>query len=390
MFKNYKKFIIAVFAGALVLAAAFPDSAWALTARKGDNVVVSEDINSNFFTAGNLVIIEGTVNGDVFAAGNTVEIRGTVNGDVFAAGNNVDISGTVNGSLRLAGSNINVRGKVAHNILAVGNNLSVDEGAAVGGHVTYAGASMVLQGPIGGQIDAASPSIVINNSVSGDVNLMLGGPKSQLSLLDKAALAGKLTYQAQSEATVSASAKVLGGVQYKPWEKSQTHQTNKAAARAAFAGVAALIGVVGFIGMFLTGLLLIYLAPKLTDKIYGTAKELPWANLGIGVVGLIVTPIAAGLLIITIVGAPLGLLTMVGFAAGMYLSKAMAGIMIGRWILERFKWRWHKVWSLLLGLIVFALVCLIPFVGWLAAFLLILLAFGALLRVDGQLLKEWR
>ncbi|MFA7654356.1 MAG: hypothetical protein WCX97_04995 [Candidatus Magasanikbacteria bacterium] len=388
MFKKYKKILVAVFALVIAFSAIFPLSASALTAKSGDNIVTTTDTNSNFFGAGNMVIVDGTINGDVFIAGNNIVVKGTVSGDVFVAGNNIDISGTIKGSLRAIGSNINVRGRVERNILSAGNNLSINEGAFVGGHITYAGVTLVLQAPVGGQVDAASPSIVFNNSIGGDVNLVMGNQKSQLSLLDKAALAGSLTYKSSSEAQITTGAKILGTVNYKPWEKPQT--TDKARARAAFVGIAVAVGVIGFLGLFLMGLILIYLAPKLMDKIYTSAKEQTWSNLGIGMVGLIATPIIAVLLICTIVGIPLGFLVMFGLVAAMYFSKVIVGIVLGRWILERFHWRWHKVLSLLLGLVVFVLVCLIPFVGWLAAFFGVILVFGALLRVDSQILKEWR
>ena len=73
-----------------------------------------------------------------------------------------------------------------------------------------------------------------------------------------------------------------------------------------------------------------------------------------------------------------------------YVAKAIAGLAVGRLITGLFKWKAHNVVNLLIGLIVLAIVMLIPIVGWLACFVVLLWTLGGWAKVKGELIKEMK
>jgi hypothetical protein len=136
------------------------------------------------------------------------------------------------------------------------------------------------------------------------------------------------------------------------------------------------------IGLFVLGLLFILLLPRFGRRTVGTLGGSPWASLGLGIALLICVPIAA--LIEFVVGLFVGgwwlafvLLAVYGIA--LVLSVAVAGLFLGRWMLERIgRGPVPLVWALLLGLVLLLLVSLIPVAGGLAIALAMFCGLGAL------------
>ena len=373
----------------LGLVLAVPIAASAMTVKSGQDIIVTENIKGNFFGAGNLIMINGTVDGDVFVAGNSISIKGTVNGDVFAAGSNVEVFGTINGNLRAVGSNIRVLGKVARNVLAAGATLIVDQGALVGGNLTCAGGTLFLQGPIGSEVNAAGQNITLGSSINGNVNLRLGSNNkkqpSQLTVSDQAKITGDLNYKSPSQADIQSGATISGKTNYTPIPASPNRGAHNVLARMGW-----FVSIFGFLALFLAGLVLIYVFPKITERIYQMMKTKAWSDLGMGVVGFIVIPVIGLILMILVITIPLIFASWALFFIAVFFAKAMLAIGAGKWLAERFHWKLSNILCLLIGLVIMFLIGLIPFIGAIAVFLGVLWAFGAVLRVEGQIIKELR
>jgi len=363
----------------------FPLASGALVTKSGQSISVNETVDGNFFAAGNMVTIAGTVNGDVFAVGNNITISGTVNGDVFAAGSSIDISGNVNGNVRVVGSTISVRGTVERNLMAAGANLLISPTATIGRHLTFSGASLVLDAPVGGQIDAQAENISLNSSVGGDAAFELGG-KGKLTLLSKASLEKDLFYRSLKEAEFKDGAQVFGETTYTPWVK--------AVKKAKVAGIFAtsfLIGkLINLVSLFILGLIMILLVPKPMKQFNEFAKKNFWACLGLGLVFLIITPVIAVILMFTIIGIPLAFITLAVYGIALYFTKALAALAFGKLITDWLKWKIHLWVSLLVGLVVLSLIMLVPIIGWLVGFVIFLWALGAWMKLKKEILKEFK
>ncbi|MFC1622572.1 hypothetical protein ACFL1Y_01070 [Patescibacteria group bacterium] len=383
---NKKIFIPVILLIAVMLAV--PLASKALVAKSGDTVSVDEIVEGNFFGAGNMVTIAGVVNGDIFVAGNNITITGTVNGDVFAAGSSIEISGDVNGNLRLAGSTINIRGEIERNVLAAGANLIFSESASVGQHITFAGASLIINSPVGGQIDATGGSVILNNEVMGDVKLDLE-EEGSLTLMSKAHLNGDLNYKAIKEAEIKEGAQILGTTNYEVWEKRIIEAKDEKALGIFKVGFV-IAKLINLASLFIIGLLLILMVPKPMKRMYTMMKENFWSSTGTGLVILIVTPIVCFILLFTVIGIPIAVISFLVYGILLYIAKAIAGLAVGKWITEKIKWHVHDVISLLIGLIVLTLIMWIPVVGWALGFILFLWAVGGWYQIKKAYIKEMK
>jgi len=377
MKKNF--FISAILIIAIMLAV--PLASQALVTKSGDSVSVNEVIEGNFFGAGNIVTIDGKVNGDVFVAGNNVTISGIVNGDVFVAGSSIEISG----------STINIRGNVERNILGVGSNLILSDSASVGGHITFAGASLVVNSLVGGQIDYTGGSAVLNNKIGGDVNLNLED-EGKLTLMSKASLSKNLYYKSLKKAEIKDGAIISGTTKYEEWKKkiSKISQADKKKS-IGFFKVGFFVGeIISLISLFIIGLILLKMMPRPIEKMYGIMKRKFWSSVGWGLVILFLTPIICFILLITVIGAPLSGILFLSYILFLCFAKVLVGLHFGKWIVEKFKWKSNDVVALIIGLVLLMLINWIPVVGWVLGFILFLWTVGGLFQIKKEYLKEMK
>lgn len=308
-----------------------------------------QTINHDYFAAGNTVLVLGTINGDLYSAGGNVTVKGTVNGDVLAAGGTLAISGDVTQDVRVAGGNINITGKIDRNLTVVGGNVDIADSAEIAKSVTLAGGQIILNAPVGRDINFAAGTLTLNNTVGGDVTGFVG----DLILMPQTKIAGNLTYTGSNKATIESGAQVAGKTIY--------HQTTPQQARAqdtgkktAFGVLAILtwIKIISFISTVIVGFLLIKLLPVYTKTLGETIFSRLWANLGLGLVTLIVMPVILILIFITIIGIPLSLVIFAAYLILLYLAKIFVVITFGQRLVRLVS----KEAGMLLGLIIGALV----------------------------------
>jgi len=117
---------------------------------------------------------------------------------------------------------------------------------------------------------------------------------------------------------------------------------------------------------FVIGLVLISVWRKqiteLTDRMLKkTGLSISW-----GIAVTFLTPIIVFLLLFTIIGIPLALLLLGVWIIALFISKILAGIMAGRYLINRY-WKTKKdslIWAMVLGIIAAWILFSIPFVGW--------------------------
>jgi len=161
-------------------------------------------------------------------------------------------------------------------------------------------------------------------------------------------------------------------------------------------------------------LLLVWIVPGPVKEAATALQTRPWSSLGWGILVVIfawvAVPVATFLMIVLdlILGAlgfgglvvsitGLGLLTnatiIVGFliTAG-YVTKIVFSFLVGRMILERIRepWGTGRVWPLVLGVVLFAIVRAIPILGWFIGLIVTLLGLGALWLMAWEALRRRR
>jgi hypothetical protein len=138
----------------------------------------------------------------------------------------------------------------------------------------------------------------------------------------------------------------------------------------------------GVIGLFVFGLLLELLSPGIGARTLATVSRWPALSILLGLVLLVVIPFAAAIVVILgffVGGWWIGLIVLAAYVIALISSVPLAGMAVGRWILERFRRPVHWAWALLLGVLIITLVGLVPIAGFLLVSVAALVAFGGLI-----------
>ncbi|MFA6171363.1 MAG: hypothetical protein WCW77_04405 [Patescibacteria group bacterium] len=353
-----------------------PIKASAYELKKGDAVTIPKDqiINDNLYVAGSSITIEGRIRGDVFCVGQNINIKGPVEGSVFCAGQSINLDGPVSGSVRVAGNTVNINSIVGQNVDVFGAAVNLGSNAKVGWDMLIGAAGANIDGQIGKDLHGGGANVIINGKVGKNVNLALGEKNSSLTLGDNAEIKGNLTYKAQKDASISSKAKVAGKTERKEYNKGDWQ--GRAVGRIVVWGL-----LFSIFSAILIGLVLIGLFKKPVITISGVMQEKISSSIGIGFLTIILGPIALILLALTVVGIPLALILLALWLISLAVSKVMAGIFIGRILIQKY-WPAKKdslTWQMIIGILIFTLIAIIPFIGWLLAFIAVCWAFGGML-----------
>jgi cytoskeletal protein CcmA (bactofilin family) len=331
-----------------------------------------EIVNRDFFLAGgDIVEISGVVNGDVVIAGGQLTVDGVVNGDVLAAGGSISISGEVSQDVRVAGGQITISGKVGRNLTVAGGNIEVTSSAEITGGGLFAGGNVTLASPFGGDVYVGAGNLTISNEVNGDVNAGVGS----LRLSSGTKILGDLTYVSDADPLIDSSASVSGQILRKDIPESDwaAKVDEKKAEKTLWSS----FRVVGFLSALLFGLLMLRYYPNHTKSVASTLSGNFLRSTGVGFLVLIIAPLASLFLMITIIGFPLGGLLGFAFMLASYVAKIFAALALGTWGYKRFGRKETMYMPFILGLLAYYIITMIPFIGGLIAFVVLLSGLGA-------------
>jgi cytoskeletal protein CcmA (bactofilin family) len=275
----------------------------------------------------------GTVQGDYVAAGSIITITGTVNQDALLAAGTIIENGVVNGDIRAAAGNI------------------------------------MVDGPVGGDLVVGA----------GTLNL---GPKTVIQ--------GDLITGA-GQVIIDPAARIMGQKIIKTDDGKGKKAMDDAVAEVNVTGrVISLI--IGILGMMVVAAIFFGLFPKFTSEVTVTAVDAKsfWKSLGLGVLILIVTPIAGFIALFTGIGSLLGAIILFTYFIYLFIAIAFAGLLAGH-LLKKIldpKAKEPLCWlSISGGIVLLALIGIIPIIGPLVGFVLTICAMGAILQIDYKRLK---
>lgn len=339
--------------------------------RFGDEVTVAagQVINGDYFAFGRLVEISGTVNGDVYALAGQVVIDGRVNGDVLVAGGRVSLSGVVAQDVRAAGGHIAVSGTVGRNLTVSAGNVELTPSALVRGNLVVAGGNVDVASPVAGGAKVAAGALILSNKVGGDVDAAVGA----LRITSKAQIEGNVDYWSDQEASVSEGARIKGKVVRFPRKESEVLP----AMFTAFIVAWVLFVAVSFVSTLILGLLSVRFLPRFHQSAVAVLRERPWVSLGIGFIAAVMTPVICAILFATVVAVPIALIVMAAYLMLLYWGRIYAISRIGEVISGLFRSSPGRTSAFVLGLIIYYLLAIIPFVGWIVVPLVVLFGLGA-------------
>jgi hypothetical protein len=310
-------------------------SVWAadfLAPKQGEdpNITVSaSEVKNNLYAVGANVTVNGSVKGDLMSAGGMVTVIGDVEADLNVAGGSLALSGKVGGDARIVGGNLTISSPIGGDLLVAGGNVSLTEKASVGGDLIIAGGNVILEAPVAGKVRAMAGNLTINSKIGKDVNVRISGNKKNEGNLifgPKAEVMGQVYYKGVKSAVVKEGAKV-SDIEFTPVVKVNTR---------AWLGMGVAIK---FLAILLTVLVLVRWQKEKYQQLATGISEKFWENLGIGLVGVIATPIIGILLLVTFVGFYIGIILLLWYVLVLLMAYLLAVIVLGLWLMKTLKVR---------------------------------------------------
>ncbi len=349
---------------------------------KLESVTNSSTIYGNVFIAANKFVLEPKceINGDLYIFANEIELsqNSIIRGNVFVVGNTLDLNCEINDGdlyatvnnfnmkyygfiyrdLHLSAKNANIAGYVYRNSYITANNVTTtDTFINKNDFNVYNSSNLTFSGDVKGNANINSKNInFVSQSDDGrDVICRISG---------------NLTYSSKNELQLQEGL-VLGKMQYSKYSSSNNILLN--------------------IGKYLLGLItsLIYifiiyiLAKKIMPNFLENLPKIKFTKIlicfGIGIATIILVPIISLLLLITQIGSLLGLLLMIIYILLLMIAKPIFIITISKMINNKFS-SINLYITILFTTIVFSLINLIPYLGFIVSLIVISTGFGIIVK----------
>jgi cytoskeletal protein CcmA (bactofilin family) len=337
----------------------------------GETLVLRGTFARDLYVAGGHVEVPGEAEGDVVVAARSLLVDGVVRGDLLAAAHRVVVTGRVLDDVRVLARVLALEGEVGDGLVAAGEVVRLAPTARVGGDAWLMGRRVDVAGRVGRELRATAVRVRISGTVEGDVQLAA----RDIEVLPGARIAGSLTYWSSQEARIAPSVEIGGRV-----VRREPDLFDRAGRVLAVLGV--ITRVVFVVNLFVAGVVLFLLFPRLTVSAALTVGRRPWASLGVGLAVLLLTPVAALSLALTVIGIPLALALAWLYGAALLLGFLTAAFYLAELLLRAFRrvaWpaRGARIAALAGALVILAAVRFIPVGGPLVLVAALVLGMGA-------------
>ncbi len=407
----------------------------------GGEVVIGPDevIGDDLYVGADTITIEGMIKGDLIAVASEIIVNGTVEGDFWAAAGYITINGDIQDDVRIAGGVLTLgpNAQITDDVFAAGYSFEAMEGSAIGGSLFCWGYQASVVGEVEEDFGGGMASLEIAGHIGGNVDVDVGEPDPDFEasqtffqmwmpapmmppgfrVTEGAEVGGKLIYTSGSRGEIDSGAEVVGGITYQTPVPSPV-EAGEVRVRVVTPQQAALNWFLDqlrrLVALLLVGLVLVWMAPGSVREAVTILQTKPWSSLGWGILVVILVCIAVpvigflmivldlffgtlgfGGLVVSITG--LGVLTnmaiiVVFLVAAGYISKIVFSFLVGRMILERIRESPGevRVWPLVLGVVIFAIVRAIPILGWFIGLIVTLVGLGALWLMIWERLRRRR
>jgi hypothetical protein len=386
----------------LIVALMFPAPAYAQGITVEDTVKEGEVVDHNMVLSGPVVTMDGKIEGDLLAVGNQIKINGEVDGNLLVIGNQVVLNGPVSGSVYIGAATLVVgpQASVGRDVSFIGGMFETNGTSSIKRDLNIISLDSKLAGDTGRDVNALVGPLRLGMVIYQFIQDQGWLPKS--TSLDTRPLSGQsavgsglMLQSIQPLVLIAAPAHELG---QQPLQQSSGTNTEQWQTW----GIALLRNMAA---LLIIGLLAIWLIPAQLTFSSEQPRSRPWRSLLIGFLVLLLGWFVVFLALLLVLGLAfflfwaslpnLGFLvgslgTMaVGLAAVIYwfsiffFSKVIIAFLLGRAIFAKSTWKYGqgRVVPLLVGVILFALIVSIPYLGWVVSVISTMFGLGALWMV---------
>lgn len=373
-----------------LLACAGAFSAGAYRIEWGRSVTITQPVHEDLYVAGGTVTVNAPIYGDLIVAGGTININDTVMNDLLVAGGTVTINGYVADDIRCAGGELHVLKNIGGDLVVTGGKVDIANDVAIAGGLMTGGGEVTANGTVNGDVRCAAGNLVFNGTAAKNFDCRSESLTINGTVMGTAVLAAR-------QINVGTAASFHNNVRY--WNREgkldfgQSLNGTTAEYDASLAikpnawyylGHATLLGLVWYLSTVFIFLMLIeYLFRNTFQRAGNSLDHSLLKSLGYGFLFFIGVPLAVGLLLITVIGIPVGVLLMLSYITLVLLATVITSLVTANWYNHRFEhdWTyWQTVWAAFAVFVLFKMISLTPFWGWLIMILIACIAFGALLR----------
>lgn len=341
--------------------------------RSGESVTVDADqvLEGDFYGAGNNVLLSGVSEHDVYVAGGSVTVNAEVKEDLVALGGSVQVHAPVNDDVRALGGEVVIADHVAGDVVVLAGSLNILSTAVIDGDVLFFGGKADIGGDVKGSVVGTAENVRIDAHVGGNVTVTAD---RLLTLGDRAELLGNLEYTSRADVARQQSAVVVGDI-----HKNAVREAN---------GVSAYTVILPVL-MVLFAALTAYLLfkPRLEELVRSTERSYGMQGL-VGLGMFLGIPFAAVVLTASVLGSIVGVVLLLAYVILLLASWLSAGIVLGTLLLKPItKSTSLNLISVIIGVVVFSLLFLIPYIGVLLVLVALLITMGG---IGMQLYRTFR
>jgi hypothetical protein len=343
------------------------------TGDSGNVTLSNGESHKNVYLAGGNVFINSNIAGDLYAAAGNIIVEAPVDQDVVIAGGTITLNNTIGGDVRMLGGDVTINNAVGGDIVMVGGTLHLTEKSTVNGDLMAVGGEFNIDGHVTGQVKIDGGNVRLNSAIAGNVDITA----ESLTLDSKANVTNTLLYHGIKEPTRIEGSQV-GTLDFQKMEQRRGGHPGRA-----LAGLFTMVFVIKIIGLILAGILLMKLFPRTSSNAAESMQRGMWGNLGIGFLALIVGPIIFIMLLITFVGMYIAFLILFAWLIMLLVATLVACVFVGAWLIrtltskQTMTYDWQ---ALVIGVVAIGVVMLVPFIGGVIFFVLMLMAFGGIIR----------
>jgi hypothetical protein len=299
-------------------------------------------------------------------------VTGHVTGDVIAFAGETVIDGNVDGNVRVFTRSVILQGTVSKNVTAIANSVDLVSRANVGGGMIVLAAEADLDGKMQRDLLGIIARTDLDGLIGGQAWIRGGN----LTVGPTAEIRGPATFEGPQQPEVESGAKLASPIRTEITQniRSTRQSTARVAFRAIFSYAAALVA----------GILLLVIFPGFFRAALRETRTIG-VPIGIGALALI----AGGFLLVLgvvllIVGAGAGVAAVMAYAPILYIAQIFIGAWLGNKIMGEPLAATNAVTSpvigrMAVGLLILHVARLIPFLGGLVSFVVLLWGTGAVL-----------
>ena len=292
----------------------------------------------------------GEYNSSVLFTGGEVSDAAVVHGIDFAFGDSVTNSGTYEYGFHAA-NKVTVRGNYEKDLFAFGNEILISEDAKIARDFYAAGNKVEIKSSIPGSVFVAANRVVLNNiTISGDLRVAA----SAVEIVGDVKITGKFVYNEDLD-VIGNDTLVAGDIEvYKPIIWSFRWGEN----------ARIILAVMSLASSIVIAVVFILIAKRFFNRLKDDAMQADAKSilikLGIGLLGIIATPVIVALLAATIVGLPAAIILLLAFVTAIILSVTVSAAFVGAKIMPR----QSTILSTTIILVLMAIIGYLPVVGW--------------------------